>query len=106
MLVLGLVRQKRMSIDYSILWIFIAAIIFLLSTWYGFLLFISKLIGAGLPTTTLFIFGTIFLIALNIHYSVRLSELSRNNKVLLQELALLKNELKASTKEENKQNED
>ena len=81
-LVFGLIRQRKVDINYSILWIFISVAILAISIWYDLLLFVSKLIGAVTPTTTLFIFGTIFLLALNIHYSIRMTQMSRQIKIL------------------------
>jgi len=93
-LVFGLIRQRKVDINYSILWIFISVAILAISIWYDLLLFVSKLIGAVTPTTTLFIFGTIFLLALNIHYSIRMTQMSRQIKILAQESAFLRFELR------------
>jgi len=87
--VLDLARRKKLRVEYSILWSCTAAIIVVLVFWYQSLLLITRLIGAVLPTTTLFIFGLMFLLFLNLHFSVRLSELSEQVKNLAQELALM-----------------
>ena len=105
-LVLGLIRQRKMDINYSILWIFISISILAISIWYDLLLFASKLIGAVTPTTTLFIFGTIFLLALNIHYSIRMTKMSRNIKTLAQESAFLRMELNEAQKQAYEQKPD
>jgi len=41
-----------------------------------------------LPTTTLFIFGLLFLLFLNLHFSMKLSDLSEQIKNLGQEYAM------------------
>jgi hypothetical protein len=56
--------------------------------WYDALVAVTRFIGAVLPTTTLFIFGVMFLLFLNLHFSVKLSLLSEQVKNLGQELSL------------------
>ena len=62
------------------------------------LLWITALIGAGLPTTTFFFFGLFFLILISIHYAVKISTLTTQQKNLMQELALLKEQLERERK--------
>ena len=87
--VIDLARRKKLRVEYSILWSFTAGVIVLLVFWYDLLLWITGWIGAVLPTTTLFIFGLMFLLFVNLHFSVKLSELSEQVKNLAHELALL-----------------
>jgi hypothetical protein len=86
--VMDLSRRKKLRVEYSILWTITAAAILILVFWYDSLLLITKLIGAILPTTTLFIFGLMFLLFVNLHFSVKLSELSEQVKNLAHEIAL------------------
>jgi hypothetical protein len=88
-IVIDLARRKKLRVEYSILWSLIAVVIVLLVFWYDSLLFITKMIGAVLPTTTLFIFGLMFLLFLNLHFSVKLSEISEQVKNLAHEVAIL-----------------
>jgi hypothetical protein len=86
--VMDLARRKKLRVEYSILWSITAAAILILVFWYDSLLFINRLIGAVLPTTTLFIFGLMFLLFVNLHFSVKLSELSEQVKNLAHEIAI------------------
>jgi hypothetical protein len=86
--VIDLARRKKLRVEYSILWSFTAGAIVLLVFWYDLLVWITRWIGAVLPTTTLFIFGLMFLLFVNLHFSVKLSELSEQVKNLAHELAL------------------
>ena len=67
----------------------IATSMLVLSLWYGLLLRITKLIGAVLPTSTLFFFGLVFALLMLLHFSVRISLLERRVTLLVQELGLL-----------------
>jgi hypothetical protein len=86
--VMDLARRRKLRVEYSILWSLTAAVILVLVLWYDALVLITKWIGAVLPTTTLFIFGLMFLLFVNLHFSVKLSELSEQVKNLAHEIAL------------------
>jgi len=89
-IVMDLARRKKLKVEYSILWTVTAVLILVVVVWYDALVFLTRLIGAVLPTTALFIFAILFLLLLNLHFSVRLSQLSEQVKDLGQELALHK----------------
>jgi hypothetical protein len=98
-IVIDLARRKKLRVEYSILWSLIAVVIAVLVFWYDSLVLITRMIGAVLPTTTLFIFGLMFLLFLNLHFSVKLSEMSEQVKNLAHEVALLT--IRKGTKEES-----
>jgi len=89
LLVVELVRRRRLREEYSWLWLLTGGIIILLVVWYDLLVFITHLIGAVAPTTTLFIFGLLFLMLISLHYSIQISKLSHQVKEMAQQLALL-----------------
>jgi hypothetical protein len=88
-----LVRRRRLREEYSWLWMLSAGIILLFALYHPALLWVTQLIGAGLPTSTLFLFGLLFLILIGIHYAVKISSLTMQLKNLHQELAMLKDRL-------------
>jgi hypothetical protein len=88
-MIIELVRRRRLKEEYSLLWIVTALGLLVLSVWYGLLLDITKLIGAVLPSSTLFFFGLIFVMLMLLHFSVRVSLLERRLTALVQELGLL-----------------
>jgi hypothetical protein len=90
LLVVELVRRRKLREEYSWLWLLTGGIIILLVVWHDLLLFITHLIGAIAPTTTLFIFGLLFLMLISLHYSMQISKLSHQVKKMAQQLALLK----------------
>lgn len=88
--VIELVRRRRLKEEYSLLWIVTSVILLILATWYGLLLDITKLIGAVLPSSTLFFFGLVFALLVLLHFSVRISDLERRVTLLVQEIGLLR----------------
>ncbi|MDI6796140.1 MAG: DUF2304 domain-containing protein [Desulfatibacillaceae bacterium] len=86
--IVELVRRRALKEEYSWLWLATGAGIVLLAVWYDLLLLITDLIGAVLPTTTLFLFGMLFLVLINLHYAVKISALTDQVRRLAQELAI------------------
>ena len=89
--IIELVRRKKLREEYSWLWLLTGAMILVLALWYDLLQGITHLIGAGLPTSTLFFLGLVFLILIAVQFSVKVSELNNQVKNLAQENGLLKN---------------
>ncbi len=87
--ILELVRRRRLKEEYSWLWILTSMTMIVLVSWYGLIEHISSLIGAVLPTTTLFIFALLFLLLISVHFSTVISRLSQQIRRLTQELAIL-----------------
>ncbi len=95
LLLLELIRRRRVREEYAWLWLFTGVLMILLVTWPALLSVITRSIGAAAPLTTLLIFSTIFLLAIAVHYSVIISNLTTQVKNLSQELALLKASMRA-----------
>jgi hypothetical protein len=87
--IIYLVKKGKLREEYSWLWLLTGFVISTLVLWYDLLLLVTKLIGAVLPTTTLFIFGIIFLISITLHFTVKISALTNQVKNLSQKLSLL-----------------
>jgi len=90
--ILEMVRRRKLREEYSWLWLLTGSGIIVLVVWYDLLVFITELVGAVLPTTTLFLFGLLFLMLIALHYSVKISALTDQVRKLAQELAILKAE--------------
>ncbi|MBU1863829.1 MAG: DUF2304 domain-containing protein [Candidatus Omnitrophica bacterium] len=88
-----LVRRRKLREEYSWLWLLTGTGLLVLALWYDLLKIITRFIGAGLPASTLFFFGIVFLMLINLHYSIKISTLTNQVKNLSQEVALLKNRL-------------
>jgi len=97
LLVFELVRRKRLREEYTWLWMLSAATIFLITVHYDLLVAITHFIGAVLPTTTVFLFGILFLYLICLHYAVKMTALSEQVKNLAQAHALLEAELRERT---------
>lgn len=93
LLVFELVRRKRLSERYAILWLLAAVTLFVLAAWKGLLTSLSYDVGISYPPSALFAvaIGLITMILLN--FSLAVSRLSDQNKILAQRLSLLQHRL-------------
>ncbi len=90
LLILELVRRSKLAEEYSLLWIATGAVLLLLSIWRGLLHRFAELVGIFYPPSALFLIGMIFILLLILHFSVIVSRLSRKNRELAQQVALLR----------------
>jgi len=86
---LELVRQRRLLERYALLWLFSAGFLLVLSIWTGLLEELANVVGIAYPPSALFVFAFGFILVLLLHFSVAVSKLADQNKVLAQRLALL-----------------
>jgi hypothetical protein len=92
-IVIDMVRTRRLREEYSVLWLATSVIMFVLVIRYEWLVALTALIGAGLPTTTLFLGSIIFLMLLAVQFCIKISRLTDQVKILSQENALMRAEL-------------
>ena len=90
-LIVEMVRRRKLREEYSWLWLSLSLAMFVLALWPGLLDFVTDLIGAVLSTSTLFFFALVFLILINVQFSVEISSLRTQIKNLAQQTALLQN---------------
>lgn len=91
--IIELIRRGRLKERYALLWLFSSLLMLGLSLSRDILEGISKIAGIYYPPSLLFLMAFLFLLLINLHFSVVLSELSEKNKRLTQEIALLKFEI-------------
>jgi hypothetical protein len=89
LLVLELVRRKRLSERYAILWLVAATTLFVLAVWKGLLTSLSHDVGIDYPPSALFAVAIGLILMILLHFSLAVSRLSDQNKILAQRLGLL-----------------
>jgi hypothetical protein len=87
--ILELVRRRRMLERYALVWLFAATVLLGLAVWRGLLTEVARAIGIVTPANGLFVIAFGFVLVLLLHFSLAVSRLSDQNKVLAQRLALL-----------------
>jgi hypothetical protein len=86
---LELVRQRRLLERYALLWLASALALLALSAWTGLLETLAGWVGIAYPPSALFVFAFGFILLLLLHFSVAVSRLADQNKILAQRVALL-----------------
>jgi hypothetical protein len=92
-IIIDLVRRRKLREEYSWLWLMTGAGILILTLWFGLLKWVTHLVGAITPSSTIFLFAFLFLIFISLHFSVVISKLTDRNKELAQRYAILELEL-------------
>jgi hypothetical protein len=94
---LELVRRRRLLERYALLWLFSSLVLLGLSIWRGLLEKIADAIGVAYPPNALFLIAFGFVLVLLLHFSLAVSRLSDQAKVLAQRLALLEERIERRT---------
>lgn len=89
MILLELVRRRRLLERYAIVWMFSALALLALAIWRGLLEDIASVVGIAYPPNALFFIAFGFVLILLLHFSISVSRLADQTKVLAQRLALL-----------------
>lgn len=93
LVVFELVRRRRLLERYALLWLLTTVVLFGLSLWTGLLDQISNALGISYGPSTLFAVAFGFITLLLLHFSVVISRLAEQNKVLAQQVGLLQRRL-------------
>jgi hypothetical protein len=87
--VFELVRRRRLMERYALLWLFSSTVLFALAVWKGLLDRVSSAIGIYYAPSALFAVAVGCILLLLLHFSLVISRLVNQNKVLAQQLSLL-----------------
>jgi hypothetical protein len=93
LVLLELVRRRRLLERYALLWLLSALVLLGLSVWGGLLEKLADAIGVAYPPNALFLIAFGFVLVLLLHFSLAVSRLTDQTKVLAQRLALLEERL-------------
>lgn len=86
--VLELLRKRKLTESYSLLWLLVIAAI-LFATWMErFLLSVTRLFGAIVPVSALTLLSLVFILMMLIFFSMKISKLEWKIKELAQQVAL------------------
>ena len=91
--VLDLVRRRRLSEEYSLLWVIASVVIAVLGFSTPLLVGITHALGMLGAASTVFAFGLSFAVVMLLYLSIKLSRLGFENHMLSRELGLLRHEL-------------
>ena len=92
--VFELVRRRWLRERYALVWMAAALVLLVLAIWKHLLSVISHAVGIATPSNALFLVAFAFVLLLLLHFSVSVSRLSDQTRVLAQRLALTEQRLR------------
>lgn len=91
------VRRRRLAVEYSLIWIVAGLGMIFFSLWKNGIEYLAGLMGIYYAPSAIFVVFGVLVFVLCIHFSLAISKLSSNNRVLIQRIALLEDELCGGT---------
>lgn len=92
-LVFELVRSRRLMERYALLWLLSGATLLVLSVWRGLLELFAGAVGVAYAPSALFLVALGFGLLLLLHFSLVISALTDQNKVLAQRVGMLQQQV-------------
>jgi hypothetical protein len=93
-IIFELLRRRRLIERYALIWLGSGIVLLVLAIWTGLLEIVSNALGIAYPPNALFAFAFAFVLLLLMHFSIAISRLSGETKVLAQEVARLDKKLR------------
>ena len=91
--ILELVRQRRLLERYALLWLFASAVLLGLSIWRQLLEELASAVGIFYAPSAFFAVAFGFVLILLLHFSLVISRLAEQTKVLAQRVGMLQHEV-------------
>ncbi len=99
--IIRLIQKRKLKEEYALLWLISCVLFLIISLFNPILDIVAQVAGIIYPPAALLLLLIIGIVIILIHYSTVISTLSDKNKTLVQELALLRNELERKESEKD-----
>jgi hypothetical protein len=96
-----MLRKRNLNLKYTLLWIFAAIIMLVISIDPNIIVFISRAIGIETPVNTVFVIGSIFSLLIILSLTVIVSRSNNRIRKLTQTVALLEHRLRNLEEKQN-----
>jgi hypothetical protein len=90
------IRRWRLREEYSLLWLVLSAALVILTVDQGLMEWAADRLDVSYSPAVLFFLALAFVVVMLFHYSLEISRLSDQNKMLAQEMSLLRAKLEAA----------
>ena len=104
-IILWLLKDKKLSLKYTLLWILAGAVMAILVIFPSLLTWLSNLVGIQSSMNGLFIFCIAFVIMILMSLTSIVTRLNRKVRVLSQEIAILEKRIRELEEKHNSDNE-
>ena len=90
--IINLVRTRKLSLQYALVWLLMGLFLTLIAIFPGILFGITDLLTIKEPVNTIFLITIFFLLIILLSFTISISKHNERIKKLTQELAILKEE--------------
>lgn len=90
----NMVRKQALDLKYALSWLVVGILVLILDIFPGIMNYLVHLLGIQLPVNMMFFFGFCFTLFLLFNLTTKVSKQSEKIKCLVQEIALLEDEMK------------
>jgi hypothetical protein len=97
--ILVLIYRRRLGENYGAMWFLVGLLTLIAALWQDGLRFVARALDAVTLTAPLFLLSILFLTAIAIHFSVKLTEQAQQQKRLAQDVALLRAQAERGTED-------
>lgn len=87
------VRRRSLAVEYSLIWIVAGLGMIFFSLWRNGVEYLAALMGIYYAPSAIFMVFGVLVLVLCIHFSLAISKLSSYNRVLIQRIALIEDDL-------------
>ena len=94
--VFELVRRRRLMERYALLWLLASSVLLALAVWRDLLEMIASAIGIVYAPSALFVIAFGFILLILLHFSLVISRLADQNKILAQRLGMLQQQVESA----------
>ena len=101
--VLELVRRRRLTEEYSFLWIGFALLLLVLSLWREILHAVARWLGVYYPPAVLLLALLLFVFVASLYFSVVISRQRRQIERLVEDVAILAAEVREARQEQGRE---
>lgn len=103
-LLINLLKNNRLNLKYTLLWMFMGIVLFMLAIFPDVILFVTEIAGIIEPTNGLFAILIFCILIILVSITAIVSKLNNKNRALIQAVAMLEKRLRDLEKKDKGEN--
>lgn len=104
-IILHFLRKKKMNLRYSLIWLFSAVILLMVTLVPGLVELAAKIIGIATPVNMVFVVEGVFVLLILISLTTIVSNLNEKNRCMIQAIAILEKRVRELEKNDEEKDE-
>lgn len=104
LILINFIKRKYIKEEYAVFWILIGIILIIVPVFSNYIDKLAQMLGIFYEPAFIFLLSILGILLILFHYSIVISKLTEQNKILAQDLGVLKNKLQQLEDDEKKKN--